>query len=66
LPLFFGVLHTPSNGVGEQALSMLTGDFDGGILALSENLAVSRGIGESKKFPASGQADFDVCSLVGR
>jgi hypothetical protein len=60
------VCNTPSNGVGEQALSMLTGDFDGGILALGENLAVSCGIGESEKFPASSQANFDVCSLVGR
>jgi hypothetical protein len=45
-------------------MSMLTGNFDGGILARGENLAVSRGISESEKFPASSQADFDVCSLV--
>jgi hypothetical protein len=47
-------------------MSMLTSDFDGGILALREDLAVSRSIGKSEKFPATSQADFDVRSLVSR
>lgn len=41
-------------------MTMLTSNFDGSILALSENLAVDCCIGKSKKFSASSTVDFDV------